>query len=131
MVDPAPSPARRALVLDDSRAMRMLLKQLLGMAGFEVMEASNGLDALQCLQDTQTPDIVLVDWNMPEMNGLEFVQAVRAVRAYDDILLMMVTTEAECASVAMALEAGANEYLMKPFQHEAVFEKLQLLGLLR
>jgi two-component system chemotaxis response regulator CheY len=73
-------------------------------------------------------ELALVDWNMPGMNGLEFVQAVRAEHSYDGILLMMVTTETEMDQVAKALAAGANEYVMKPFTQEVILEKLQMLG---
>jgi two-component system chemotaxis response regulator CheY len=70
-----------------------------------------------------------VDWNMPEMNGFEFIQAVRAEHSYDGVLLMMVTTETEMDQISKALEAGANEYVMKPFTQEVILEKLQMLGM--
>jgi two-component system chemotaxis response regulator CheY len=71
----------------------------------------------------------MVDWNMPELNGFEFVKAVRAESAYDEMKLMMVTTESEIEQVAQALEAGANEYAMKPFTKEVILEKLSLIGI--
>lgn len=118
-----------ALVIDDSKAMRMILRQILKEIGFEVIEAGNGREALERLQQTAKMDLALVDWNMPEMNGFEFVCAVRAERAYDALQLMMVTTESEMSQVVKALEAGANEYVMKPFTRDVIREKLQLLGI--
>jgi two-component system chemotaxis response regulator CheY len=119
----------RALVIDDSRVMRSILRHILRRLGHEVREAGNGREGLDSLRQFGTPDLALVDWNMPEMNGFDFVRAVRADRAYDDLRLMMVTTENEMSKVAAALEAGANEYVMKPFTEEVIREKLELLGL--
>ena len=120
----------RALVIDDSRAMRSILGQLLKQMGFEVFEAIHGRDALAKLQQLNPlPDIVLVDWNMPEMNGYDFVQAVRANPHYNDLRLMMVTTETEMSQVTRALEAGVNEYVMKPFTKDVIHDKLELMGI--
>jgi two-component system chemotaxis response regulator CheY len=119
----------QALIIDDSRAMRSILGRMLRGLGFGVVEAVNGRDAIKRLQGTEKVELALVDWNMPEMNGLEFVQAVRAEHSYDGIILMMVTTETEMEQVSKALEAGANEYVMKPFTQEVVLEKLQMLGI--
>jgi two-component system chemotaxis response regulator CheY len=122
----------RAMVVDDSRAMRTLLKGLLTANGMQVVaEAASGQEALDRLRAEGTVDLVLVDWNMPEMNGYDFVRAVRAEPHWDDIRLLMVTSETEAGKMAAALEAGANEYLMKPFGREAIRDKLQLLGLVR
>jgi two-component system chemotaxis response regulator CheY len=97
--------------------------------GFEVFEAANGRDAVKKLQETAPVELALVDWNMPGMNGLEFIQAVRAEHSYDGVLLMMVTTETEMEQVSKALKAGANEYVMKPFTQEVILEKLRMLGM--
>ncbi len=121
----------RALVVDDSRATRTILRQILKEIGFEVSEAGHGREALERLKEIGTPDLALVDWNMPEMNGFEFVRAVRADHAYDSMRLMMVTTETKMEQVAKALEAGANEYVMKPFTKDVILEKLDLLGIAR
>ena len=121
----------RALVIDDSRATRTILRQILKEIGFEVSEAGHGREALERLKESGAPDLALVDWNMPEMNGFEFVRAVRADHAYDSMRLMMVTTETEMEQVAKALEAGANEYVMKPFTKDVILEKLDLLGIAR
>lgn len=119
----------RAIVIDDSRAMRTIIGGMLKDIGFEVAEAKHGLEAMEHLKQTGPMDLALVDWNMPEMNGFEFIQSVRAERGYDDMRLMMVTTETEVAQMAKALEAGANEYVMKPFTKDAIREKLEIMGM--
>jgi two-component system chemotaxis response regulator CheY len=119
-----------ALIVDDSTTMRMVLKAYLQKLGFTVTEAVNGLDALAKLRAMDKADVVLVDWNMPEMDGLDFVKAVRADVGYDALPLMMVTTNSEREHVVRAIEAGANEYVMKPFTGAMIREKLALLGFL-
>ncbi len=122
--------AMLAMVIDDSRAMRMILKRIAGQLGFEVLEAVNGRDALDQLEASEeTPQLALVDWNMPEMNGLEFVTAVRAEPKYRNMTLMMVTTEGEQSQIVRALAAGAHEYVIKPFTPDAIMDKLALLGI--
>ena len=118
-----------ALVIDDSRAIRLILARMLRDLGFEVDEATNGREGLARLVDGETPDLVLVDWNMPEMTGIDFVIAARKPPYSSKARLMMVTTETEVPQMVRALEAGADEYVMKPFTREAIVEKLQLLGL--
>jgi two-component system chemotaxis response regulator CheY len=118
----------RALIVDDSTTMRMILKAYLLKLGFTVTEAVNGRDALVKLRAMGKADVVLVDWNMPEMDGLDFVKAVRAEIAYDALPLMMVTTNSEREHVECALEAGANEYIMKPFTGAMIREKLEIRG---
>lgn len=119
----------RALIIDDSKAMRMILKQVLGEFGFEVVEASNGREGLRRLKDMPSPDLVTVDWNMPVMDGLSFVQAVRSEPSLNQLPMMMVTTKNDLQQVAEALAAGANEYIMKPFTEEIIREKLELMGI--
>lgn len=119
----------RALVIDDSKAIRLILGQMLKEMGFEVSSAGHGLEALERLKEVGKVDIALVDWNMPEMNGFEFVIAVRKEEKYNDMRLMMVTTETEISQVIKALEAGANEYVMKPFTKEIIREKINLMGI--
>ena len=122
----------RALVIDDSRAVRMHHRSRSSRElGMEVVEAGNGLEGLEQLQRIPDVDLVLVDWNMPEMNGLEFIRAVRGQRAYDAVRILMVTTETESEQVIRALDAGANEYLMKPFTKDVLVAKLSLLDVLR
>ena len=119
----------KAMVVDDSRAMRAILAKHLRELGFQVHEAKSGLDALMVLHKIGGAELVMVDWNMPEMDGFEFLQRVRSESEYDAVRIMMVTTESEMSQVELALEAGANEYLMKPFDREALLEKLMLLGI--
>jgi two-component system chemotaxis response regulator CheY len=119
----------KALVIDDSRAMRTILSRILTTIGFDVFEAGDGKQGLEQMSAVADVALALVDWNMPEMNGYEFVQAVRALDAYDSTKLMMVTTETEMDQVLKALEAGADEYVMKPFTKEVILEKLGLLGI--
>jgi two-component system, chemotaxis family, chemotaxis protein CheY len=98
--------------------------------GFEVVEATDGVDALRRLKEIGEADVLLVDWNMPEMNGYDLVCAIRGDHRYDKVPLMMVTSETEMGQMAKALKAGANEYVMKPFTKEVIAEKLALLGVL-
>ncbi|GAC1664895.1 MAG: chemotaxis response regulator CheY [Candidatus Acidiferrum sp.] len=118
-----------ALVIEDSSTIRMILKRLLVKMGFEVTEAANGLEGLARLKEMSQASVVMVDWNMPEMNGIDFVRAVRVQHAYDALPLIMVTTNTEMGHISSALAAGANEYIMKPFTLDMVREKLELLGL--
>lgn len=123
----------RALIVDDSRAMRSVMRRILRGAGFDVAEACDGREGLELLRKhhgTQPFALALVDWNMPVMNGHELVCAVRADDAFRDVRLVMVTTESEVERVALALESGADEYAMKPFTEEVILEKLAILGLL-
>ena len=118
----------RALLIDDSRAIRCIIRKILAEMGFEVSEACHGLEALERLEEVDKTDLVLVDWNMPVMNGIDFVRAVRANRAYDDTQVMMVTVESGMEQIVEALEAGADEYVMKPFTKDVLQEKIGLLA---
>jgi two-component system, chemotaxis family, chemotaxis protein CheY len=120
----------RALVIDDSRAMRRIVGSILTDLGFEVREAGDGRQALDVLQGGYVPDLCCIDWNMPVMDGLQFVSAARANPAYRQVTLMMVTTESETGQIVKALAAGAHEYLIKPFTADAMRDKLAMLGLL-
>ena len=122
----------RALVIDDSRTMRALLSRQLTGLGYEVRQAADGQEALHVLEEAgdDLPVLATVDWNMPVMDGLTFVQRVRPRKEWRSIALMMVTTESEHDQIVRALAAGAHEYLLKPFTPEAFTDKLQLLGLL-
>ncbi len=119
----------RALVIDDSRAMRSILRRIMLEAGFEVSEAGHGGEALEIMESGPPPEICLIDWNMPVMNGLEFVSAVRSRPEWRGVTLMMVTTESEHGQIVRALAAGAHEYVIKPFTQDAIADKLSLLGL--
>ncbi len=119
----------QALVVDDSRAMRAILTRMLTGLGFDVAQAGDGAEALAVIEAGTIPQVVLVDWNMPVMDGLTFIKAVRAREELRDISLMMVTTESEQSQIVRALAAGAHEYVLKPFTAEVITEKLALLGL--
>jgi two-component system, chemotaxis family, chemotaxis protein CheY len=119
-----------ALVIDDSRAVRMIIGQILREIGLDVLEASNGLDALEQMKQNPDVELLLVDWNMPQMNGLELIRTIRAERAYDAVRILMVTSESQGQQVNQALSAGANEYLMKPFNKDVLVAKLNLLDVL-
>jgi two-component system, chemotaxis family, chemotaxis protein CheY len=119
----------RILIVDDSRAMRLILKRMLGEMGYsDVAEAEDGAVALTQMEAFK-PELALVDWNMPVMNGLEFVTAVRESREYDKVKMMMVTSESSPRLVYEALKAGADEYAMKPITRDVIEEKLMILGL--
>ena len=121
----------KAMVVDDSRAMRMLMTRELLKWGFEVVQAGDGRQGLETLEKEQgAVRLVMVDWNMPVMDGLEFVQHVRASPNFAAVRIIMVTTETEIEQMSRALEAGADEYIMKPFTTEAVEDKLNMLGVL-
>ncbi len=120
----------KALVVDDSKTIRMIIRRILIELGYEVREAGNGVEALQVL-DAERADVkfVLADWNMPEMNGLELVQRIRQDAGLSSLKVIMVTTETEMSQMVSALQAGANEYVMKPFTKDILLEKLELVGI--
>lgn len=117
----------RALIVDDSRFVRSYLRGLLEKRGIECEEAGNGMAGLDCLRVRADFDLVLLDWNMPLMNGLDTLKQIRA-EGFSRTKVLMVTTEAENEYITRALEAGADEYLMKPFDSEALDDKLAMLG---
>ncbi|MDQ1536055.1 MAG: two-component system, chemotaxis family, chemotaxis protein CheY [Actinomycetota bacterium] len=118
-----------ALVLDDSRAIRSILTRTMDDLGFEVETAGNGAEGLELIRRGPLPDVALIDWNMPVMDGLEFVVQIRNNREWRGITLMMVTTESEHSQIVRALAAGAHEYVMKPFTIDVISDKLRMLGL--
>ena len=119
----------RALVIDDSRTMRSILRRTLVNEGFEVVEAEHGEDALAKIGVDGCPDVILVDWHMPRMSGIEFVRALRQLPGSDAVRVLVVTVEHDMERVDEALAAGADEFLMKPFEREALLDKLSILGL--
>lgn len=119
----------RALVIDDSRAMRTVLARILVDLGFEITEAGDGRSALDSVERDGMPDLAVVDWNMPVMDGLEFLTELRSREGGRAVTVMMVTTENERTQVVRALAAGAHEYVFKPFTPDAIAAKLELLGL--
>lgn len=118
----------RALIVDDSRFVRSSLRGMLERRGIECAEAGDGPAGLEQIRAGATFDLALVDWNMPVMDGLEMLKQLRA-EGFRDMKVMMVTTEAENDFIIRALDAGADEYLMKPFDDDALCEKLAMLGL--
>ena len=122
----------RAIVVDDSRATRMILRKILESIGFEVEQAENGrvaYDLLCSWTPFDVPDLALVDWNMPEMNGIELIEAIRENSDLDGLKIIMCTTETEVSQMTLALLTGANEYVMKPFTADAIVDKMALIGM--
>ena len=119
----------KALIIDDSSSMRMLLGRILDDLGVLHAQAADGREALSVLDAEGPFDFALVDWQMPVMDGIEFVRAVRAQLPREAIHLVMVTSVNQIESIVEALEAGADEYIMKPFTKDALQEKLALLGI--
>lgn len=121
----------RALIVDDSKTMRRIVSKVVKENGFEIIvEAENGEEAMTRLRDAGADapvQLALVDWNMPVMDGLSFVKAARA-EGFAELPIIMITTEGSMEYVTRAIEAGANEYLMKPFTKESLRDKLALLG---
>jgi two-component system, chemotaxis family, chemotaxis protein CheY len=118
------------LVVDDSRAMRRMLTAYGESLGFQVTSAEDGVAALDVLQGGYRPGVALLDWDMPRMNGFELLRALRADASRQQMRIMMVTAQDSLDSVSRALDAGADDYLMKPVTEEAFADKLRLLGLL-
>ena len=118
---------REALVVDDSRAMRALLRKGLEACAFEVFEAADGEEALALLSVIRVPEVALIDWNMPNLNGLDLVRRLRSDARFSRMAIIMVTSETATEQVERALAAGADEYLMKPFSAEVLIGKLTML----
>lgn len=118
----------RALVVDDSRAIRLILGRMLRDLGIEVTEAADGAAALAAIDAGLDVDLLLVDWNMPVLSGIELIEALRAPPRSSTSKILMVTTETEVSQVIRALSSGADEYVMKPFTEAAIIDKLHLLG---
>ena len=118
----------KALVIDDSRAMRRILTRIVEKLGMTVTEASNGEEGIDQLRKLDGAEVVLVDWNMPVMTGIEFVKRIRQDEKLGRQKIIMVTTETEPKQMARALLAGVDEYVMKPFDSGILVEKLRLIG---
>jgi two-component system chemotaxis response regulator CheY len=122
---------QRALIVDDSRAIRSILARMLGKQGFANIQAENGAVALQLLErETEDISLVCVDYNMPEMNGVDFVEHLRRSPRFNMVPAMMITTETHIEFMHRAFAAGVSEYLMKPFTEAMVRDKLDVLRLL-
>lgn len=118
----------KILVVDDSKTMRLIITRTLKELGHETREAGNGREAIAALKAEGDWGLVMADWNMPEMNGLEMVAAVKAEETYKALPIMMVTTETEMSNMQKAMDAGASGFIMKPFKKEAIQEKLASLA---
>ena len=118
----------RALMVDDSRVIRAFQRQLLERLGFECEEAVNGREALDVLGNAKPFDLMLLDVNMPVMDGLSCLKQVQGEKVRPEMKVMMVTTEADHSLITAALDNGADEFLMKPFTAESLREKLLMLG---
>ena len=122
----------KVMIIDDSRVMRKIIGGAVTELGFTWCEAANGKEALTKLATEAPPvDAIFVDWNMPEMNGYEFICEIRKGGAYLKTPIMMITTETTQDQIEKALTAGANEYVMKPFTKETIGEKMKLLGVIK
>ena len=116
------------LVVDDSAVIRKVARRILEGLDFAIAEAADGLQALERCE-AQMPDAILLDWNMPEMDGYEFLKALRASPGGAKPKVVFCTTENDVAYIARAMHAGADEYIMKPFDREIVVSKFQEIGL--
>ena len=120
---------KSCLIVDDSKVIRKVARHILETLEFDVEEAGDGQEALtRCEQ--KMPDVVLLDWNMPVMSGMEFLRLLRQRGHGDQPKVVFCTTENDVAHIARALHAGANEYIMKPFDKEIVEAKFQEVGLI-
>ena len=118
----------KLLVVDDSSTMRRIIKNTLQRLGYEdILEAEHGVEALEQLDKIEGINVLITDWNMPEMNGLDLVKKTRADARYKDIPIIMVTTEGGKAEVITALKAGVNNYIVKPFTPQVLKEKLEVV----
>jgi two-component system, chemotaxis family, chemotaxis protein CheY len=121
----------KALIVDDSKTIRMVLGKIMRELGYETCEAANGQDGLNVVEKEKgAVNLVLADWNMPVMNGLDMVKHLRENPDNAELKVIMVTTETEIGNMVSALEAGANEYVMKPFTKDILKEKLEMVGIL-
>jgi len=120
---------KSCLVVDDSKVIRKVARRILEDLEFEITEAVDGQDAWEQCQE-EMPDVVLLDWNMPVMNGLEFLKALRSTDFEKQPMVIFCTTENDMAHIRAALEAGADEYIMKPFDREIIEAKFSQVGLL-
>ncbi|MBP0444898.1 response regulator [Roseomonas sp. SSH11] len=117
------------LVVDDSRTVRRAARRMLEARGFAVREAEDGQQALDACRES-LPSLVLLDWNMPVMDGITFLRHARAEFGADEPRVMLCTTESDLSRIVTALESGAQEYIMKPFDDAILAGKLEVLGLL-
>jgi two-component system chemotaxis response regulator CheY len=120
---------KSCLVVDDSAVIRKIARKILEELEFEIVEAGDGREALACCE-RHMPDAVLLDWNMPVMDGIEFLRALRGMEGGAAPVVVFCTTENDLAHIREAMAAGANEYIMKPFDGEIIETKFAQVGLL-
>ena len=120
---------KNCLIVEDSKIVRMIAGRIIRELGFEVNEAEDGQLALQACVE-KMPDCILLDWNMPNMNGIEFLQALRQVENGKKPRVIFCTIESDVHSIKHALENGANEYIIKPFDSDIIKTKFEQVGLL-
>jgi two-component system chemotaxis response regulator CheY len=119
----------KAIIVDDSRTIRMMLKKFLAAEGFGTLfEAGDGSEALSKLTEVGPVDLVVVDWNMPVMDGLDFVKNLRRDKGFNGVRVVMLTTESEEGKIARAMEAGVNAFMTKPFKADVLRGRLDALG---
>jgi two-component system, chemotaxis family, chemotaxis protein CheY len=119
-------PTKKILSIDDSTTMRMMLRKTVEELGFLFIEATDGAKGLQVLErEAENISLILLDWNMPGMNGLEFLQQVKKTIQYQSIPIIMVTTEAEKENVIKALQYGIKNYILKPFTTDELVQKIK------
>jgi two-component system chemotaxis response regulator CheY len=120
---------KTCLVVDDSSVIRKVARRILEGLDFQILEAENGEEAIEMCR-SQLPDAILLDWNMPKMDGYDFLRVLRRLPGGDKPKVVFCTTENDVAHIARALHAGANEYIMKPFDKDIVEAKFQEVGLI-
>jgi len=119
----------KCLVVDDSRTIRIAISRILKELRFEIREAENGAVALEMCA-AEMPELIMLDWNMPVLNGLEFLKQLRAQSAVSQPKVIFCTTETDFSLISQAMVEGANEYIMKPFDHDILKSKLELVGVI-
>jgi two-component system chemotaxis response regulator CheY len=123
------SAMKSCLIVDDSKVIRMVARRILEGLHFEIAEAADGKMALEACQKSM-PDAILLDWNMPVMNGIDFLKQLRQLKGGAAPLVIFCTTENDLAHIQEAISAGANEYIMKPFDSEIIEAKFSQIGLI-
>lgn len=118
-----------ALVVDDSATIRKVIGNMMRKLGIDVCEAENGQAAIDVCE-SDMPDVIMLDWNMPVMNGLDFLIALRQIPGGDVPRVILCTTENDIGHITQAMNAGANEYIMKPFNEDIIREKLEIVGVI-
>jgi two-component system chemotaxis response regulator CheY len=121
---------KRILIVDDNRVIRRVIRQMLEACGLAVDEAEDGTQCLSHCREHGVPDGIVLDVNMPEMDGITCLRTMRSDPSFRDCQVVMCTTQVEIHQIATALSAGANEYVMKPFTEEILRDKLRTVGLL-